>query len=191
MNEPVVPVGRGTATDWLGPPFGGPDGFCYVQRISIDQADRPREAIAVHWIETLAAAIRKHDTKHLITVGLVDWSLALPARLYSGFAPAKVAVPLDFICVHLYPRDGKSDEDLATLAAFAEAGKLVVIEETFPLNASMETFAKFIEASRKNASGWMGFYWGKPPAELDAKTSIADALMKAWLEYVSAHAPQK
>ena len=191
MNEPVAPVGRGTSKDWLGPPFGGPDGFCYVQRISTDQAERDRETIARRWIETLVAAIRKHDARHPVTVGLVDWSLDLPARLYSGFAPAKIAAPLDFLCVHLYPRDGKLGEDLATLAAFAKAGKPVVIEETFPLGATMETFAKFIEASRQDAAGWMGFYWGKPPAELDAKKSIQDALMKTWLEYFGAHADSR
>ena len=150
-----------------------------------------REEIAVRWIETLVAAIRKHDKKHLVTVGLVDWSLDLPAHLYSGFAPAKVAAPLDFVCVHLYPRDDKLDEDLATLAAFAAAGKPVVIEETFPLSSSMENFAKFIEASHHDAAGWMGFYWGKPLAELDAKTSLQDALMRAWLEFFQAHAPVK
>ena len=188
MNEPVAPVGRGAPGAWLGPPFGGPDGFCFVQYISRDQAERDRAAIAARWIETLTAAIRRHDKKHLVTVGLVDWSLDLPAHLYSGFAPTKIAASLDFISVHLYPRDGKLDEDLATLAAFAKAGKPVVIEETFPLNASMETFAKFIEASRKDAAGWFGFYWGRSPDELDSKTSIQDALMKAWLEYFRAHA---
>ena len=183
MNEPVVPAGRGKPGAWLGPPFGGPDGFCFVQYISRDQADRDRAAIGLKWIETLVGAIRKHDAKHLVTVGLVDWSLDLPAQLYSGFAPTKIAAPLDFISVHLYPREGKLNEDLATLAAFAKAGKPVVIEETFPLHASMATFAKFIEASRKDADGWMGFYWGKPPADLDPKKSMTDALMAAWLEY--------
>ena len=191
MNEPVVPAGRGTREDWLGPPFGGPDGFCYVQRISIDQAERGREEIALKWIETLTAAIRRHDVKRLVTVGLVDWSLDLPAHLYSGFAPAKVAAPLDFVCVHLYPRDGKLGEDLATLAAFAAVKKLVVIEETFPLSSSMENFAKFIDASRKDAAGWFGFYWGKPLAELDPKTSLHDALMRGWLEFFQSHAPAK
>ncbi len=186
MNEPVVPAGRGTADDWLGPPFGGPNGFCYVQRISTDQADRQREEIALRWIEKLIAAIRKHDAKHLVTVGLVDWSLDLPARLYSGFEPAKVTAPLDFISVHLYPRDGKIDEDLATLATFAKVEKPVVIEETFPLTSTMENFAKFIDGSRKDAAGWMGFYWGKSLAELDPKTSLQDALMQVWLDYFRA-----
>ena len=183
MNEPVVPAGRGKLGAWLGPPFGGPDGFCFVQYISRDQAERDRAAIGLKWIETLVGAIRKQDAKHLVTVGLVDWSLDLPARLYSGFAPTKVAAPLDFISVHLYPREGKLEEDLATLAVFAKAGKPLVIEETFPLHASMANFAKFIEASRKDAAGWMGFYWGKPPADLDPQKSMTDALMGAWLEY--------
>jgi hypothetical protein len=191
MNEPVVPVGRGSAADWLGKPFGGPEGFCYVQRISIDQAERPREEIALRWIETLAAAIRKHDTRHLITVGLVDWSLALPAHLYSGFAPTKIAAPLDFLSVHLYPRDDKLDEDLATLAAFAVAGKPVVIEETFPLGSTMENFARFIAASRKDAAGHFGFYWGKPPAELAADKSPTDMLLLAWLEYFQKEARRR
>ena len=191
MNEPVVPAGRGTPNDWLGPPFGGPDGFCYVQRISIDQEKRRREDIALKWIETLVAAIRTHDPRHLVTVGLVDWSLDLPGHLYSGFAPSKIAAPLDFVCVHLYPRDGRLDEDLATLAAFAAAGKPVVIEETFPLFSSMENFTKFTGASRKDAAGWLGFYWGKPLAELDPKTSLQDALMRAWLEFFQTGIPAK
>ena len=191
MNEPVVPAGRGTPNDWLGPPFGGPDGFCYVQRILIDQEKRRREDIALKWIETLVAAIRTHDPRHLVTVGLVDWSLDLPGHLYSGFAPSKIAAPLDFVCVHLYPRDGRLDEDLATLAAFAAAGKPVVIEETFPLFSSMENFTKFTGASRKDAAGWLGFYWGKPLAELDPKTSLQDALMRAWLEFFQTGIPAK
>ncbi len=191
MNEPVVPAGRGHPADWLGPPFGGPGGFCYVQRISTDQAGRAREDIARSWIDTLVIAIHRHDKKHFVTVGLVDWSLDIPGRLYSGFAPDKVATSLDFVCVHLYPRDGKLDEDLATLAAFFKAGKPVVIEETFPLKASMENFENFMSSSRKDAAGWMGFYWGQPPAELDATRSIQDALMEKWLDFFQTHSPRK
>jgi hypothetical protein len=191
MNEPVVPVGRGSAADWLGEPFGGPEGFCYVQRISIDQADRPREDIATSWIETLTEAIRKQDPRHLVTVGLVDWSLDLPNRLYSGFAPNRTTAPLDFLCVHLYPRDDKLDEDLATLAAFKAAAKPVVIEETFPMGSTMENFQKFIAASRKDAAGHLGFYWGKPPAELLTSQTPADLLMLFWLDYFQKEAVRR
>jgi len=73
MNEQVVPGGKGK--DWLGPPFAGKH---FVQFITLDQADRPRPDIARQWIHHLAAAIREKDKRHLITVGLVDWSLDWP-----------------------------------------------------------------------------------------------------------------
>jgi hypothetical protein len=190
MNEPVVPVGRGDPGAWLGPPFGGPDGYCYVQYISRDQAGRDRAAIGARWVERLVAAIRKYDTRRLVTVGLVDWSLERPG-LRSGMAPTAIAGPLDFISIHLYPRDGKLAGDLETLAGFSAAGKPVVIEETFPLFCGMDAFEEFIAASRKDAAGWIGFYWGKPFAELDAKVSLQEALMKTWLEFFQAHAPRR
>ena len=70
--------------------------------------------IARQWVKQLAAAIRKHDKPHLVTVGLVDWSLDRPG-LTSGFVPEEVAADLDFLCVHLYPEKGKVDEALETL----------------------------------------------------------------------------
>src|SRR5262245_3473738 len=69
MNEPVVPGGRRKDGDWLGPGFGGKH---FVQFITLDQADRPRPAIAWRWVRHLAGAIRGKDRRHLITVGLVD-----------------------------------------------------------------------------------------------------------------------
>jgi Cellulase (glycosyl hydrolase family 5) len=92
MNEPVVPGGRRKDGDWLGPPFGGKH---FVQFITLDQQDRPRPDIARQWVHHLAVAIREKDKRHLITVGLVDWSLDRPG-LTSGFVPEKVADDLDF-----------------------------------------------------------------------------------------------
>src|SRR5262249_58634230 len=128
----------------------------FVQVITLDQKDRPRPDIARAWIEQLAAAIHRHDREHLVTVGLVDWSLDRPG-LTSGFVPEKVAGDLDFLCVHLYPQKGKVDEALKTLEGFS-IGKPVVIEETFILFAPMEEFEKFIDLSGKHAAGWIGFY---------------------------------
>lgn len=178
MNEPVVPGGKRKDGDWLGPAFGGKH---FVQVITLDQADRPRPDIARQWVKQLVAAIRKHDKRHLITVGLVDWSLDRPG-LTSGFVPDKIADDLDFISVHLYPERGKVDDALKTLAGFA-VGKPIVIEETFPLKCSMEEFGVFIDKSKKYASGWIGFYWGKPPEELRKSGTIPDAMMLGWLEY--------
>jgi hypothetical protein len=177
MNEPVVPGGKRKEGDWLGPPFAGKH---FVQFITLDQADRPRPDIARQWVHHLTAAIREKDKRHLITVGLVDWSLDRPG-LTSGFVPGKVADGLDFVSVHLYPKKGQVGEALKTLAGFA-VGKPVLIEETFPLACSPKDLEEFIEASRKHAAGWIGFYWGRTPEELRRSNSISDALTLGWLE---------
>src|SRR5256884_3626155 len=153
MNEPVVPGGKRKDGDWLGPPFAGKHFF---QFITLDQADRPRPDIARMWVHHLATAIRQKDKRHLITVGLVDWSLDRKG-LTSGFVPEKVADDLDFVSVHLYPKMGQVDEALKTLAGFA-AGKPVLIEEAFPLAWSPPELEQVIEASRKPAGGRVGFF---------------------------------
>jgi hypothetical protein len=177
MNEPVVPGGKRKDRDWLGPALGGEH---FVQLIALDQRERSRPEIARLWIKHLAAAIRRHDRRHLITVGLVSWSLDRKG-LTSGFVPEKVAGDLDFVSVHLYPENGKVQEALDTLAGFG-VGKPVVIEETFPLKCSPRELDEFIEKSRKHAAGWIGFYWGKPPEDLRRSKTIADALTLGWLE---------
>jgi hypothetical protein len=176
MNEPVVPGGKRKDGDWLGPDFAGSH---FVQFITLDQADRPRPDIGRQWVRHLAAAIREKDKRHLLTVGLVDWSRDRPG-LTSGFVPEKVADDLDFVSVHLYPKKGQVDEALKALAGFA-VGKPVLIEETFPLACSPKELEEFIDGSRKHAAGWIGFYWGKPPDELRRSKTISDALTLGWL----------
>jgi hypothetical protein len=183
MNEPVVPGGKRKAGEWLGGAFAGKH---FVQFITLDQAERPRPEIARLWVKHLAEAIRKQDRRHLITVGLVDWSLDRPG-LTSGFVPGKIAPEVDFLCVHLYPEKGKVDEALKTLAGFS-VGKPVVIEEMFPLKCSIEELGRFVEGSRKHACGWVGFYWGKPPEELRKSNTIADAITLGWLDYFTRQA---
>jgi hypothetical protein len=133
----------------------------------------------------LAAAIRSVDERHLITVGLVDWSLDRPG-LRSGFVPKEIAADLDFICVHLYPEKEKVDAALETLKGFA-VGKPVVIEETFPLKCSSDEFSRFLEGSKHTAAGWVMFYWGKPPQELRGSTKIEDAFLLQSLELFERH----
>ncbi len=178
MNEPVVPGGKRKGGDWLGPPFAGKH---FVQFITLDQRDRPRPEVARRWVRKLTAAIRKADPRHLITVGLVDWSLDRPG-LTSGFVPEKIAEDLDFLSVHLYPEKGKVGEALKTLAGFA-VGKPVVIEETFPLKCSAAELEEFIDGSSRQAAGWVGFFWGKTPEDLRGSKEMADALTLAWLEF--------
>ncbi len=177
MNEPVVAGGKRKDGDWLPAPFAGKH---FVQFINLDQQDRPRPDIARQWVRHLTAAFREKDKRHLITVGLVDWSLDRPG-LTSGFVPAKVADDLDFISVHLYPKAGRVKDALDTLAGFS-VGKPVVIEETFPLACSPKELEEFIDGSKKHDAGWIGFYWGKTPDELRRSKTIPDAMTLGWLE---------
>jgi hypothetical protein len=177
MNEPVVPGGGKAREDWLGPAFGDKH---FVQFVTLDAQGRPRPQIAKQWIGQLVAAIRKHDKRHLITVGLVPWSLDRPG-LTSGFVPGEVSDKLDFIAVHLYPETGKLDKAIKTLRGFM-IGKPVIIEETFPLKCPPDQFERFIDESSDLASGHIGFYWGKTIDEYRAGGTIGDAMMLKWLE---------
>jgi hypothetical protein len=177
MNEPVVPAGERKPGEWLGPPLAGK---CFVQFISLKQASRLRPAVARQWIATLSAAIRQHDRRHLITVGLVPWSLDRPG-LTSGFVPEKIVDQLDFVSVHIYPERSQLKAAVETLAGFS-VGKPVVIEETFPLKCPLPEFAEFLDDSRRFACGWIGFYWGKTPEQCRKSNQIAGAMMLGWLE---------
>jgi hypothetical protein len=185
MNEPVSPAGNRKPGEWLGPAFAGKH---FVQMISLEQKDRPRPEIAQAWIKQLVTAIREHDKRTLVTVGLVDWSLDRPG-LTSGFVPSEIAADLDFIAVHLYPETDKLEENLATLKGF-DIGKPIVIEETFPLKASADDFKTFMTRSKGTAAGWIGFYWGQSPAELRPPKSIGEGLTLAWLEFFEANKPK-
>jgi hypothetical protein len=186
MNEPVVPGGN-KQDNWLGPAFAGKH---FVQFITRERGERPRHEIARAWIGQLVAAIRKHDLRHLVTVGLVPWSLDRPG-LTSGFVPDKVCGDLDFVAVHIYPQTGKSEEALDTLKAFAAVGKPVVIEEIFPLACSAKELSAFLDESRSHAAGWIGFYWGKTPDEYRKGKTMQDAIVLSWLELFQEKRPKK
>ncbi len=177
MNEPVVAGGKRKDGDWLGGAFAGKH---FVQFINLDQKDRSRPDIAKAWIDRLTTAVRKVDSRHLVTVGLVDWSLDRKG-LTSGFVPQKACGKLDFVCVHLYPATGKFDEAVQTLKGFA-IGKPVVVEETFPLRCSPKELDVFINRAGSDAAGWISFYWGTPPEKLRGSKNLVDALLRDWLE---------
>ena len=178
MNEPVVPGGGKPRDDWLGPPFAGR--FHFVQFITRDLAGRERPDVARAWIRRLSRAIREHDPRTPITVGLVPWSLDRPG-LTSGFVPEVIAPELDFVSAHIYPERDKLDEALETLAGF-QVGKPVVIEETFPLRCSAAELRRFFRDSRAHAAGWIGFYWGTTIEECRSSPDLRHKLMLAWLE---------
>lgn len=177
MNEPVVPGAPREPGDWLGPPFGNRH---YVQFISLDPAGRSRQEIAIAWINSLIDAIRKVNSRHLITIGLVDWSLDRPG-LTSGFVPETTCQRLDFLSVHLYPESNQIDAALETLQGF-EMGKPIVIQELFPLRCSVEEADQFVRRSQELAHGWISFHWGESLTDLRASRTLPEAILAAWLE---------
>lgn len=164
--------------DWLGPEFGDKH---FVQLIAQERKERNTPDVAMLWIQTLVAAIRKHDKHHLITVGLVPWSLDRPG-LTSRFVPKTIADDLDFIAMRIYPEKGKIDEAIETVKGFASVGKPVVVEETFVLKCGTEELEEFIDRSRVHAAGWIGFYWGRTPNEIRPPKTILEAVTLSWLE---------
>ena len=178
MNEPVVHGGEQPRQDWLGPGFGGKH---FVQFICRDREGKSRGELAVAWTQQLVRAIRQNDSKHLITIGLVPWSLDRPG-LTSGFEPSLVAPHIDFLSVHIYPETDKPLAAMETLRGFAAAGKPVVIEEIFPMKCSPQQLESFIDESKAVASGWIGFYWGEPIESLQKVKTIPAAITVSWLQ---------
>lgn len=178
MNEPILPGETEKATDWLAGEFGGK---YFVQRITRDLAGRTRKQVARAWVDKLAAAIRKHDEWHMITVGVIPWALTFPGA-EPLFYSKEVSANLDFASVHFYPKRGEIDQALTALAAY-DIGKPLVIEETFPLSCGLGELGRFIEHSRNRADGWISFYWGKGVDEYTEEDGLAGTLIKGWLEF--------
>jgi hypothetical protein len=178
MNEPVL-AGKEPATEWLAGELGGK---FFVQRLTLDLKDRTRQQVAKAWVDKMVDAIRKHDQRHMVTVGVIPWVFA-----FGGGKPffhgAPVGDRLDFVAVHFYPEKGEVDKALKALKAY-EVGKPLVIEEMFPLKCGIDELCEFIDESSSHVDGWISFYWGTTAEELRAKDNptIGEAVVAAWLE---------
>jgi len=176
MNEPVLAGGEGEKNWLAGEPLGGK---YFVQRITLDAKGRSSHEIAKAWIERLTSAIRSVDDRHMITVGVIPW-----AQVFKGAKPLfhdpEVGASLDFVSVHFYPKKDQLDETLEALKVY-EVGKPLVIEEIFPLSASLEETADFIDRSRSHVDGWISFYWGRSIEEYEKDGDLKGAIVAAWL----------
>jgi hypothetical protein len=105
-----------------------------------------REDLADHWTKIQVETIKKEDPKALVTVGLIQWSVAtmlpVPLKHYAAFRPSRQAPFLDFMEVHFYPiadglydyeKDGHTDMNLAYVESVVRevslTGKPVVVAE--------------------------------------------------------------
>jgi hypothetical protein len=176
MNEPIVSGEDLPDRAWVHP--FAMEGLHYIQYLNLRPAGRSRGDIAMAWTVRMKEAIRKHDRRRLITVGLFPIGASEEA---GGFSPKRIATVVDFLAVHLYPEKGRIEEMLQLLARY-DTGKPVVIEETFPLRSSLTEFRTFLEGARKVADGILGFYWGLTPEELAARSDAASRLTLGWLQ---------
>lgn len=176
MNEPVIGGGDSESREWLTGELGGKH---FVQRITLDAEGRDRKQIAAEWVSVLVEAIRKHDKKTLVTVGVIPW-----AHVWEGAKPVfyspETGELLDFISVHFYPKSGEIDPAISALKVY-DLGRPLVIEEMFPLSCSIEEMETFVERSRVVADGWFSFYWGMTVEEYEENSTMKSAIISKWL----------
>lgn len=178
MNEPILP-GKEPESEWLA---GELEGKYFVQRLSLELKDRTREQIAEAWVNTMVDAIRKHDDRHMITVGVIPWVFVFGGGKPVFYGP-RVGQRLDFVAVHFYPKKGEVDKAITALKAY-DVGKPIVIEEMFPLACSEDELIEFVRKSSNITDGWISFYWGAPIEQLRAAKppTLAEAITASWLE---------
>ncbi|MHC4694450.1 MAG: alginate lyase family protein [Planctomycetota bacterium] len=186
MNEPILPGEKKKETDWLAGEFAGKH---FVQRITLNLAGRTRKQVAKAWVDKLVPAIRRHDNRRMITVGVIPWVHTFP-KAKPLFYTNEVAENLDFASVHFYPKKGEVEKALTALSAY-DIGKPLVIEEMFPLHCNMKELTAFIDASRSFTDGYIGFYWGKTIDQYNEKSDIPSAITKSWLKYFAEAPAQK
>lgn len=186
MNEPIAP-GKEPAKEWLGGELGGK---FFVQRIALDAGERTREEVAKAWVKQMTDAIRKHDQRHMITVGVIPWVFVFGGGKPFFHSP-EVGEPLDFVAVHFYPEQGKLDKALTALKKY-DIGKPLLIEEMFPLKSGIEEMEEFVRRSSDVTDGWISFYWGQTPQELESLASpdLGQAITAKWLRSFEGLAPQ-
>ena len=184
MNEPVSPA---QASDDL--LAGELAGLHYVERLTRDPRGRSRAEITRQWMEALVPGIRRRDPGRLVTCGMF-FLFEVPAGLTLGPDPKEIGAPLDFLCLHLYPKEKEIPHEIGLLESLKAAGKPIVIQEMFALNCSLASFQGFLEKTRGIASGWISFYWGKTIAEYKQSSKPDDAVMASWLEFFQTQGPR-
>lgn len=169
-NEPAA-AGK-PADGWYMGRMGDVE-FC--QRLTLDPGPRSGDEIFKVWTKRMVAAIRQHDSKHLITLGMLPFPGA-----YKGAVEY-----LDFVSPHLYPKSKKVDAEIELLKQF-DFGKPIVIGETFPLSCSADEEHEFLLKSRGLAQGWIGHWPDESPAkrsmlQKEGKIDIKQAIWLSWV----------
>jgi Cellulase (glycosyl hydrolase family 5) len=179
VNEPAA--GGKQSEGWY---FGKMGDVEFCQRLSLDPGDRKSDEIFGVWTQNMVSAIRKHDSKHLITMGMLPFPGAYKAA----------AEHLDFVSPHLYPKTDKVADEIKLLKQF-DWGKPIVIGETFPLSCSVDDLREFLKQSRGIAGGWFGHWPDESPTELQklkesGKATIQNAIWLSWVDLFKEVGPE-
>ena len=124
-----------------------------------------RDDVAYNWTKHLVEAIREVDSKHMITVGLIQWSIPFKQNIeepggYASFDPQKIAPLLDYVSVHGYDWwDNHAGLYIQGLLRYCYAGKPVLLEE-------YQFHASTVNATLGSASGWVN--WAAYPGPYEA-----------------------
>src|SRR5262245_32065818 len=150
--------------------------------------------LALRWTRRMTAAVRANDSEHLLTVGLVPWSVPFHPTLYSGFSPHLLRGVVDFISIHVYPGHPEStlEEAKMTLRA-AYVGLPVVLEETQAYLPSVREQREYYRWTLSSASGWIGFQvprWLTPDPEDLHKTVVNRRLYATYRDFVTREVPR-
>lgn len=187
MNEPLATASKQPSGQWTNPT--ALKGQTYVEYINLNPAGRKPPEIARSWIRQMTAAIRRHDQRHPITVGLI-WVSNDNPELWSGFPPGEIAPEVDFLAVHVYPDKAKVNVALDSLRRY-QVGKPVLIEETFPMKCPPAEWREFLEKSRGLAQGWLGQYWSLSPKDIEGSTDVVDGRLRGQFEVFQSLNPNR
>jgi hypothetical protein len=149
-------------------------GYNFGQLLVRDAAGCNPELLARGWIRSMSRAIRGHDRRHLIGIGL------LPFRPGS-FSPANVAERLDVLLVHAYPTNESVDGWVAIIRDFASHGRPLILGETFTLRDDEAAQRRFLLGARPHLAGYLSFFDGRTPDEVAGETP-ADVVYRAGLQ---------
>lgn len=179
VNEPAA-FGK-PADGWYTGKMGEVE-FC--QRLTLNAGKRSGDEIFRAWTRQMVAAIRRHDQRTMITLGMLPFPTAYTAA----------AEQLDFVSPHLYPKTGKVDDEIELLNRF-NWGKPIVIGETFPLSCGADDERDFLLKSRQFAHGWIGHWPDESPAQLEelkqtGKATIHNAIWLSWVNIFREIGPQ-
>jgi hypothetical protein len=148
-----------------------------------------REDVATNWVAVQCEAIQSVDPNHLITVGLIQWSVPLllsrPSQ-YAAVNPFQIAPYVDFMTVHFYPL----------------AGDPLANEENFERNlAYLEAVVRYVDVGLPIVLGEFGWYGGGAVGEMphrsgedqagwnQAVLDRTDSICAGWFNWALADTP--